>query len=187
MYAILPGVVMTAAIGKPFPIPLAIVTDQRERQKTNVNPPQNKVLSRPICTILSKAEHFMDEVVNILSFTYYADLRRFEILIFSSVKIVFINEKSITVWVQSFMKTISNYFCVISPHEFRCIQNVYEFHRETQWNFKMSQNPLCITTCQVNKYFNGEGEWKKLIVSELMFFFKILPISGTTPWVSKPQ
>ena len=31
MYAILPGVVMTAAIGKPFPIPLAIVTDQRER------------------------------------------------------------------------------------------------------------------------------------------------------------
>ena len=108
-------------------------------------------------------------------------------LIFSSVKIVFINEKSIAVWVQSFMKTISNYFCVISPHEFRCIQNVYEFHRETQWNFKMSQNPLCITTCQVNKYFNGEGEGKKLTVRESMFFFKILPISGTTPWVSKPQ
>ena len=102
-------------------------------------------------------------------------------------KIVFINEKSIAVWVQSFMKTISDYFCVISPHEFRCIQNVYEFHRETQWNFKMSQNPLCITTCQVNKYFNGEGEGKKLTVRESMFFFKILPISGTTPWVSKPQ
>ena len=99
----------------------------------------------------------------------------------------FINEKSIAVGVQSFMKTISNYFCVISPHEFRCIQNVFEFHRETQWNFKMSQNPLCITTCQVTKYFNGEGEGKKLIVRESIFFFKILPISGTTPWVSKPQ
>ena len=39
----------------------------------------------------------MDEVVYILSFTYHADLRRFEMLIFSSVKIVFINEKSIAV------------------------------------------------------------------------------------------
>ena len=32
---------------------------------------------------------------------------------------VIVTEKSMTAWEQSFTKTISNYFCVISPYEFR--------------------------------------------------------------------
>ena len=32
---------------------------------------------------------------------------------------VIVTEKSVTAWEQSFTKTISNYFCVISPYEFR--------------------------------------------------------------------
>ena len=44
---------------------------------------------------------------------------------------VFVREKSVTVWGQSFMKTISNYFCVIFPHEFclycRCCRTLEKF------------------------------------------------------------
>ena len=41
-------------------------------------------------------------------------------LIYYSVKTVSVTEKSMTAWEHSFMKTISNYFCVISSYEF-CI------------------------------------------------------------------
>ena len=54
---------------------------------------------------------------------------------------VFVREKSVTVWGQSFMKTISNYFCVIFPHEFclycRCCRTLEKFftRKKKHWRF----------------------------------------------------
>ena len=64
---------------------------------------------------------------------------------------VFVTEKSITAWEQSFMKTISSYICVISPYEF-CI---------------------CCRSCgKVDKFFTVEQERRSIDAWIVVNFFQ---------------
>lgn len=104
-------------------------------------------------------------------------------LICSSMKIIFMKEKSMTVWVQSFMKTISYYSCVISTHKVclccRSCRKVDEFFTlapEGFAYFDKKENKLIVFVHIASLLLLGSDRVGLARLMIFLFFISLLPV-----------